>query len=277
MTKLVRMIFKYNSFIVAEEDLTPEQKKEYSDFVKASVADGTYFKDAVDWYLFRYVLPICERTILFFTTLIAGGMTYILVMTIIGSFPLKEQVGIVIRPKDQAVYTPIISKLRDSVELNNVDEVVAKYILVEYLKKREDYNFRKINIKALNDRLNYIKSNSSDQEYKNFQNFLSKDNPDSPIVYFGRDFQRVVDVESVSFKKDDTKNLLDQAIDIMPGKVPSEVDIRYTVTNKVNSKNASSQRYLTRIGFKFSGVDAANKKNSKLDFAVTSYKTYKIK
>lgn len=259
------------------DNLTPEQQEEYNQFIKASVADGSYFKDARDWYIFRYVLPICERTILFSAAIIAGVITYVLVMTTIDSFPLKEQVRIAIRPKDQTMYVPIIKKLRDSVELSSTDEVVAKYLLVQYLKKREDYNFREINLQALNDRLNYIKNNSSDQEYKNFQDFLSKDNPESPIIYYARDFQRVVYVDSVSFKKEETTNLLDKAIDFIPNKIPSQVDIRYTITNKINSKNAGSQKYLARIDFKFAGIDSASKGSSRLGFTVISYKIYKIK
>jgi type IV secretion system protein VirB8 len=259
------------------DDLAAQKRKEYHEFIKESVANGSYFKDARDWYIFRYVLPICERTTLFFVAIVAGIITYVLAMTIINSFPIKEQVNIIIRPKDQAVYVPYIKKLRDSVELRNVDEVVAKYLLTKYLEKRENYNFREINLTKLNNRLNYIKNNSSDAEYKKFQNFLSKDNPESPMLYYGRDFQRIVNIESVSFKRDQKDNLLDKAIDFIPNKIPSQVDIRYTITNKVNSRNVGITRYLTRINFKFSGVDAKNKAKSQLNFTVISYKTYKIK
>jgi type IV secretory pathway component VirB8 len=157
------------------------------------------------------------------------------------------------------------------------DDTRLRNLLTKYLEKRENYDFRKINLTKLNNRLSYIKNNSSDREYKNFQGFLSKDNPESPIVYYGKDFQRVVNVESVSFKRNQQDNLLDKAIDFIPNKIPSEADIRYTITNKVNSKNTETKRYLTRINFKFSGIDAKNKAKSKLSFTVISYKTYKIK
>ena len=126
--------------------LTPEEKQEYNEFIKASVADGSYFKDARDWYIFRYVQPICERTMLFFITIITGFIAYILMATIIDSLPIKQEVAITVRPKDQSVYFPVIKSLNDSVDLKNVDEAVSKYLLSDYIKKREAFNFRKTNI-----------------------------------------------------------------------------------------------------------------------------------
>ena len=162
-------------------DLTPEQQ-EYNDFVKSLVRDGSYFKDARDWYIFRYVQPVCERTMLFFITIISGFVTYVLVMTILNSLPIKQEVAVIIRPKDQSLYFSVITPLRDSAELKNIDEAVSKYLLAEYIKKREGYDFRRTNIEALNNQMNYIKNNSSIQEYRDFQAFLSKNNPNSPIT-----------------------------------------------------------------------------------------------
>ena len=124
------------------KNLTPEQQ-EYNNFIKASVASGDYFKDARDWYMIRYVYPVCERTILFFIAGFAGVIFYILTTTIMTSLPIKEEVPIIIRPTDQSKYFPVIKKLKNSVELQNVDEAVVKYLITEYIKKREGFDFRK--------------------------------------------------------------------------------------------------------------------------------------
>ena len=259
------------------QDLRPEEQKEYSDFIKASVANGSYFKDARDWYIFRYVYPICERTILLFTIAIAGFISYIEVITIINALPLKQEVPVIIRPKDQSKYFTVIKKLNDSVELKNVDEAVLKYILVGYVKKREGYNFRQINLEALNKQMDYVKNNSSIQEYTNFQIFLSRDNQNSPINYFGKDFQRLVDIESVVFVKPEIRNLLDRAREFVKVEELNEANIKYKITTKINSKVVSSEKLLVKIKFKFSGVNASKSSNSKLDFIVTGYKIYKVK
>lgn len=257
------------------EDLDQEQQKEYSQFIKESVYDGSYFQDAREWYISRYVYPMCERTILFFMALISGFVAYVMYITIINALPIKQSVPIAIRPKNQALYFPVIKNLRDSVDLQTVDESVIKYLAIAYLKKREEYNFRKLDIKSLNYRFDYIKNSSSIQEYKNFQDFLNKDNPDSPIIYFGYDFQRLVNVESVTFKRivDDTWS--DELRSALINQTPTQLDIRYVIVKKVNSNTTSTEKYLTRINFKFSGIDVKNKSN--LSFIVTGYKTYKIK
>lgn len=257
-------------------DLTPEQQ-EYNDFVKSLVRDGSYFKDARDWYIFRYVQPVCERTMLFFITIISGFVTYVLVMTILNSLPIKQEVAVIIRPKDQSLYFSVITPLRDSAELKNIDEAVSKYLLTEYIKKREGYDFRKTNIEALNNQMNYIKNNSSIQEYRDFQAFLSKNNPDSPITYFGRDFQRLVDVKSVEFLQTKTDTLIDTARYFVASDLPSNANIKYTVTTKVNAIATSTKQYLVKINFKFSGVNSKKSSDLNLDFTVISYKVYKIK
>ena len=261
-------------------DLTPEEQQEYNEFIKESVADGSYFKDARDWYLLRYVQPICERTILFFIAAITGFISYALVIIIINALPIKQQVAVIVRPKDQSLYFPVIKKLKDSVDIQNIDEAVAKYLLTEYIKKREGYDFRKSSIENLNNQLNYIRNNSSAQEYRYFQGFLNKDNPDSPILYFGKDFQRLVDVEKVTFTQKVIDNLYDQAKYFVASETPANAEIRYTVITKINSMTTATQKLLVKISFKFSGVNTAkgeNLKNSNLEFVVTSYKTYKIK
>ncbi|MFT6105922.1 MAG: type IV secretion system protein VirB8 [Rickettsiales bacterium] len=256
---------------------TDLEKEEYNKFIKASVYDGSFFGDAKAWYLFRYVQPVCHRTILFFMVLIIGFVTYVLVMTIQSSFPIKEKVGISIRPKDQSRYFPVIKSLKDSIEVSGVDEAVLKYLLIKYVEKRENYDLRETDIQALNDQMNYIKNNSSLKEYRNFQSFLSKKNPNSPIIYFGRDYQRIVDIGLVLFPKEKDVGFISRAKNFVVRDIPNRADIYHTITIKANSKTKSTQKYLAKINFKFSGVDADLPPGSRLDFMITSYKIYKIK
>jgi type IV secretion system protein VirB8 len=257
------------------KDLDQDQKEGYFKFINATVEDGSYFKDARDWYIFRYIYPVCERTLLFFIASIAGLVTYILAITIINAFPITQESPVVIHSKDQSVYFPVIKPLKDSIELTTIDEAVIKYLSTKYLQKREAYNFRKFDIRSLNDRLNYIKNNSSSQEYINFQTFLNKSNPRSPILYFGKDFQRSVNIDMVSFPRRNTDDLIKKAKDMLSSQIPKMIDIRYTITNKINSKTSSTEKYLTRLSFTFSGVQQESQ--SKLNFNVTSYKTYNLK
>jgi type IV secretory pathway component VirB8 len=253
----------------------PKQQQEYNEFIRESVANGSYFRDAQDWYIFRYVYPTCERTILFFVAIFSGIIAYILFITAIESFPIKQEVPIIVYPKNQSKYFSVIKKLNDSVKLQNIDQAVSKYLLTQYIKKREGFNFRKTNLEALSNQLNYVKNNSSMPEYKKFQNFLNRDNIDSPINYFGKDFQRIVHIESVLFIKSYKLTLVDKARDFIKTDIPSSADIRYRITTKINSIDVLNERYLVKVKFNFSGVDV--KSNLAPNFLVNEYELFKIR
>jgi len=264
------------------KDFDSQEQKEYYEFIKESVKDGSYFKDAQDWYIFNYVYPICERSILFFIALITGLICYSLLLILHNILPLNEKVPIVIKAHDTSLYFPVIKKLRDSPELRTVDEAVAKYLLINYLKQREEYDFRSANIEDLNNKFSIIKNNSSPEEYENFQNFMSKDNSISPIYNFGKNVTRKIAIDSVSFKRMEINSLKDRAKDFISIDLPQEVEIRYDATVNDGKKSDTGQ-FLTRISFKFSGIKQERfKKESelltqkKLDFTVIGYKTYKV-
>lgn len=257
-------------------EIIDQEQKEYNKFIKASVTDGTYFRDAREWYMARYVEPVCHRTVLFFINIIFGFVTYMLVITIVGALPMREERAIVVKSKDQSRYFSNIVPLRNSVDLKSVDEAVLKYLLTEYVKKREGFDFRNTTIEDLNNQLNYVKNNSSIQEYKDFQNFLNRDNPNSPLIYFGRDFQRIINVDSVEFAQREITNLTEQAKFLIARDVPVSANVRYTMVTKVNAVTSSSQKFLVTIDFRFSGINPKNN-DRKLDFLVNSYKIFQIK
>lgn len=70
----------------------PEQAEAYLSFIKAGVEDGSYFKDALSWYFFRYVRAICDRTLLIFGAIVAAVIFFFLIQMIEGAFPLVQHV-----------------------------------------------------------------------------------------------------------------------------------------------------------------------------------------
>jgi type IV secretory pathway component VirB8 len=256
--------------------MPPEQDpQEYNNFVKQSVKDGSYFKDAMDWYIFRYVNPICERTMLFFIALLCLLISYILIIIIYNSLPLVQHVPIIIKAKDVSRYTPIIKSLRDSEDIRTVDEAVVKYLLIKYLKDREEFDFRKADIEVLNKKFAAIRNNSSVDQYREFQAFMNKDNPTSPIRNWGKNITRLVKINSFSFKRIELSNFVDRAKDFMSVEVPGEVEIRYNVINFDNGTE-DKQTYLARIKFKFLGIDTENPKKN-LELTVVEYKNFLVK
>jgi len=257
-----------------------EQLAEYHNFVKESAVDGTYFKDALDWYMFRYVSPLCDRTIMIFVAIVAAISLFFLIQIINGLFPLVEKVPIVIHSKDQSRYVPFIKSLRDPKNKSlTVDDVIAKYLLSIYVNDRESYDFRRSEVEDVNRKFNRIKNASSFNEYKNFQLFMSKDNATSPLNEFGHNIFRTVEVQSVTFIENKQDYYLTLK-NFFASRLPSEAEVRFVIAihnfDEENNEKIEKANYLAKVKFNFSGADR-NAKIGVMNFAVNSYKLYKVK
>jgi type IV secretory pathway component VirB8 len=259
-----------------EEEIT-----EYFESIKESVADKSYFEDAVNWYLFRYVSAVCDRTILIFAAIIGAVALYSLVQIISHAFPLIERVPIIIKDKDQSRYTPFIKKLQNSADnqSNTIDKAIAKYLVSIYVQDRENYDYRKSQVNDVNVKFNRIKNTSSANEYRNFQLLMSKDNPGSPIHNFGINVYREVEIESIKFIETSHENYYFRFKEFFVNKLPNEAEIKFTTTVKKIDNDGikeEKERYLAKINFNFSGVNRDSKAGI-LNFMVSGYKLYKIK
>jgi type IV secretory pathway component VirB8 len=265
-----------------------EDAKEYFEFIKSSTRDGSYFKDALDWYLFRYVSPICDRTILLFGAIVAAVVLYFLIQLVEGAFPLLVEEPIFIRSYDQTKYFPNLVALKPKKgkegydpEVQTVDEAYAKYLLSHYVTSREGYDFSKAEIEDVNKKFNHMRNLSSASEYRNFQAIMSKDNPNSPIRNFGMNVNKTIQIDSVKFYRKEAKDLATKARLYLSNDIPTRADIRFTATIKTfdaNNENVSTQkeRYLAKINFTFDGVNK-DVKNGPVNFAVNTYTLYKVK
>ncbi|HLD77062.1 MAG TPA: VirB8/TrbF family protein [Rickettsiales bacterium] len=255
---------------------------EYFEFVKDSVENGAYFKDALNWYFLRYVNPLCDRTLMGFAAIISCIALYFLTQIISGIFPLIEEVPIVIRDHDSSTLRPMIIELKAQ-EINkeiSADELVAKYLVTTYVKNRESYDYRNSDVSAVNNKFNYIKNNSSYGEYKNFQLFMSRENTTSPLNNFGRNIYSTVEISSIIFTKRQEKDYYNKLKSIFAQKIPSEAEIRFTnITHTFDAdgtKKEQREDYLARIKFKFAGLDR-NAKSGMLNFIINEYNLYKVK
>lgn len=258
-----------------------EQKAEYQQFVKEAAFDGSYFKDALDWYMLRYVSPLCDRTTMMFVSIIGAISIFCLVQIIDGLFPLVEKVPIVIRSKDQSLYTPFIKSLRSSENKDlTVDDAIAKYLLAVYVNDRESYDYRKSEVEDVNRKFNRIKNTSSYSEYKNFQLFMSKDNENSPLNDFGRNVFRTIEVQSVTFIKNKDQDYYLRLKTFFQSSLPTEAEVRFVATmhsfDENNNEKKESTNYLAKIKFNFSGADR-KAQSGFMSFVTNSYKLYKVK
>ncbi len=272
---------------------------EYFDFIKEEVNNGRYFKDALDWYLFRYVAPICDRTMLIIGAILSVIICYIVFGIIKISFPLVIKDPIIISAKDQSKYLPHLIELKPKSQkpnydpyIKNIDEAIAKYLITIYVKDRETYNFSKASIEDVNVKINRIKNVSSNVEFKNFQNFFSEENPYSPIQNFGKNIKKTIDIIDFKFIKDDRKkneNNLSKIINFFNIEMPTQAQIKFDATVTIDDEFGESkyinEKYLVKVKFNFKPVQKIknpdeknkNKEEYKLKFMVENYKLFRVK
>lgn len=264
-----------------------EEAKEYFEFIKNSTRDRSYFNDALDWYLFRYISPICDRTLLIFGAIIASVVLYFLVQLVESAFPLVVQDPIFVEAGDQANEFPNLIPLRPKAgepgydpDIRTADESYAKYLISYYVKDREGYDFSKAEIDDVNKKFNHIRNLSSANEYRNFQAMMSKDNPQSPIRNFGLDVSRSIDIDSVRFERNDPTDFAAQAREYLTTKIPTKADVRFTATVRTKTGDdevkIEKERYVAKINFTFDGINKDDK-NGTINFTINGYTLYKIK
>lgn len=263
-----------------------DQAKEYFDFIRSSVKDGSYFKDAMNWYFFRYINPICDRTLLIFGSIIAAVVLFFLVGMIQSAFPLVQRVPIFIQAKDQSLYFPHLVELKPKKnspnydpEARSLDEMISKYLIINYVKNREEFDYSKARIEDFNKKFNHIRNTSSVNEYQAFQAFMDKNNPTSPLNQFGKKVTKTIKIESLHFIRKEPKNFADKAMDYLTNKIPTEAEIRFVAITKDFSSGIMQQeneKYIAKVNFNFAGA-ASNDKSKNLDFTVNGYKLFKIK
>ena len=261
-----------------------EEVDEYLTYVKSTVADKSYFKDALDWYFFRYISPNCDRTYLVFGALLGALILFYLFEMYSGAYPLVQKVPIFINANENAEVFPYVYPLKIAVSKENsdknftADEIVAEYLVKKYVETRESYDFSKAEVSEVNDKFNQIRNTSSGDEYRTYQMFMSKDNPDSPIQNFGKNISRSIAIDSVRIIKKDTGNALDKAKEFIVAKVPTEAEVRFIATTKTIDNTGAQETkdiFFAKVAFDFPGIDR-NKKDD-IKFIVKSYRLFKLK
>lgn len=258
-----------------------DEEKEYYDFVKKSVEEGSYFEDSFNWYCLRYVGPLCERTILIIAALISIVVLFYIYGLVRMMFPLVQTFPITIKAKDQSLYFPHLVSLELKDENKNsitVDEAIAKYLLSVYIKDRESYDYSKGEIAEVNAKFNRLKNTSSSAEYKKFQLFMSDSNRNSPIYSFGKNIMRKVEVNSITFPIANSDNLVKKAKDFLNIRIPTEAEINFTATTISSVEDEVkkvNETFVAKVRFSLIPISKGEKGKS-INFMVNDYQLFKV-
>ncbi len=233
--------------------------KETDYIIAKKIESGQYFEDSLEWFIAKYGHIICFRSIMVISLLIlCAGLGFMIVLSqmtfTVKSYPFP------VYAIDEVNYFPNIKSISSEKEPINVS--VARYLSGKYVILREEYRFSDQNGELKSIREQKIRNFSSFKVFRGYLNLIDPDyNYNSPLIIYKNHTQRVIKVENVTLRgnsfRPDSAVVLFKSIEKGRGE------------EKISYHNA----YLE---FNMSDIEKIFKKESRLSFVVTNYKTERI-
>lgn len=228
--------------------------------IKEMIKDGSFYRDAIEWYSIKYVYPFTMRSSIAILTLILAIGLVISIETARMSF-VSMKVPFPIYAKDEVKFLPIIKPLLH--QNNSIEEAVARYFVTKYIMLREGYNYFDFSDDNKSITFNKIKALSSHFIYNQYQDFFDTNrNPDSPIIKYKNQVQRLIIINEIDIKAFDS--------------LPEKATVKFTSNEVIKNNNTISTEYISEISFMMSDVTKVFEKTMPLYFKVVKYKTYKL-
>ncbi len=218
------------------------------------VNSGEYFTEARKWYHDKYITPLCFRSMAMCFVVFALLMLSILGSNIHYLLPLVKYLEYSITIDGGKAENGARIIKADSIS-NNPLQSISKILLEDYVKIRERYSYGN-----LEEQFRYVKATSSRLVFKRFDNYLSIDNQDSPVLRYQRDGHRIIVVNDVKFIDSNTAE----------------------VTFDSETKDASNQifesmSWIATIDFESDQIKLGQPSDTPFNFVVTDYKLKLIK
>lgn len=228
---------------------------DYNEIIKASLEDGTFYKDSFTWYLEKYVLVFTERmmaVIFLIICVVASRLMYQLLQKEIAS---PKSMPIITMERDQTAYAPIVKKLVLDDVARSVDETMLRELLKNYLHYREDFDHQKGSIVEYNNQLNRIKNNSSVKVFLDYKKDMDPTNPESPMRFFGKNFRRENNIISFSFVRSTRDDWLSRLMFFLnPSTEISNKAIVIFEQAEITADKIKTTKYQAELTFNFNGI-----------------------
>ncbi len=225
------------------------------------IQSGRYYINARKWYANKFIYVIAERSYLAIIT-----SAFIIALCILGFFymeinPLSQQSSYLISLPDITKQYAVVKAIGDAERSPQMN--INKYMLGQYVIQRESYTFKKITAELAGNN-EFIKKTSSNEEYLKYKNYISINNPYSPVLLYRTNNK--VDIRITKTM------LLKQEINATYNKATIYYDSILTsfITGKV-----TTTKMAVDINYQIEDINKAIDKR-KLNFLVLSYYIYKI-
>ena len=238
------------------------------------VESGEYFVEGLKWYNFIFVKPQCDLATVSIITLVAviSFFTYFIAFTEL--FPLSPGKGFaVFRPIKDNEFLKLLP-LKEGKE--GSDESIIKFMVSEYLKSRREYVEERID---RNFRI--VTALSGDNVYNEFLSETSLDNPNNPVILYGKQARRTVYIQSIKFlypaKKNGEKIDLDKHMKGLDKILPNKAVVEYAEVLDIIADNSQQiTRYKADIAFQYKQIivdQDTGKLEKSPEIVITEFKT----
>ncbi len=247
-------------------------KKNISNIQRNNLAEKIenkeFFKEARDWYFYKFCKPISERYFWIFTVfcLIIGMMS--LYNEVSAWYPLKNTKPIILLNKDSE-YVQIVRKMENPDK--NPDLAILRHLIKNYILMREEYLIGSLNLIKIDNRLKKVSNNSSREITKDFQNIFATNDINNPMLRLGNSGTRYV--EFLDFKIEiEEKNFLERLASNIYSSLPSKATIIFKTDENTNNKK-KIEYWKLDMSFNYSGVVIDKEKNTLTleEFTVIDY------
>ena len=214
--------------------------------MKEKIESGEYFKQSKEWYNQIFLSPYFLRSTVFIFMITGSILLVLLYFNIRVLFPINKQIIYTINVRDTS---NLAAKITSADKFNdNTLKSVAWIFLESYVRIKESYNYDDLGSQML-----YVKNKSSRAVYNRFANYLSLDNPNSPVLKLQKYAKKNIVVKKIDFQDDNTaivefnaisteengkpiddiiwKAIISYSIDPIDISLPAESPYNFTVSN----------------------------------------------
>ena len=237
----------------APENTDPAQQRAKTYLrIAEKVRTGEYFREARGMYDTAIHDPMAERYMYVFITSVAVCVLLIALIAVQGLYPLQSAVPLIYITHDFYEDIPHVKSVQ-TYKNEDPGEALLRFLVKNYVIVREEYD-----IATFDRDVNSVKSQSSDDVYKEFQQFIDPHNPESPITTYQRHSKRRISVLK-------TRRLPDGMEVIFQADVDSRTEVKRS-------------HWRANLSFQYSGVELDEKtdKVTPMSFVVTEYKSKRL-
>lgn len=223
------------------------------DNLKDYIESKEYFKDARNWYNWKYILPLTHRVWSLYLLLAAGIMLVALVININNLLPIKERLtyGVrVVSDTNQGETQAQVIEMKNFSGVGGPNKFIATNLIRNYVDSREIYDYQDIK-----KQFSYIQNSSTRMVFKKYHSYMSVNNPDSPVMRYQQYAIRKINIDDVRFISD------------------NRALVKFvSIAKDSNGKIFENLSWEAKIGFNMGEVGKKVKSGSRFKFVVTDYK-----